>query len=102
MIRPIELKISVRRILEFDISNSGSAPFGFFSHHELNLVYVRLTLPAPRDRHEVCTLKLLDEFVHSRFAHAHIGAEAVLAGKAIVLVPGVVKEHRIGDFGAEA
>ena len=73
-----------------------------FLHHELDFVEVGLALAPAGDLDEIGFLQLLDEFADARLAHAHVGGEPILTGEAAVVVPGVMQEHRIGDFGAEA
>src|ERR1700688_1753448 len=34
--------------------------------------------------------------------HAHVCGQRLLTGKAVIVVPSIVQEHRIGDFGSKA
>src|ERR1019366_8005858 len=87
--------MSIGRILEFDISNSGIPLPRLFLHHKLDLIQIGPPLPASRDYDEAIPLKLLDELVHAGFAHAHLRSKTVLSGKAAISVPCVVKEHGV-------
>jgi hypothetical protein len=71
-------------------------------HHKFDLIQVGLPLAATGDLNEARPFQLLDELADPRLAHAHVAREPLLAGKATVVVPGVVQEHGIGDFGAQA
>src|SRR6266851_9238555 len=103
-LRLAELRFTVGRILDFDISKSGVrlslARLAF--HHEIHLVEIGLPLATALDLDQAGCLQLLDELVHPRDAHAHVVREPVLARKATVVVPSEMQEHRISDLGTQA
>ena len=74
---------------------------GLLFDHEIDGVEVRPPLPASRNFNERTALKLLDEAIDARDAHADILGEAVLAGKAKIVVPGVAEKQRVDRLCAD-
>src|SRR5277367_3689631 len=86
-------------ILDFRLWKSG-LPYLLFNH-EIYGVKVRLPLSPSRDLDQRTTLKFLYESVDARDAHGDILGEALLAGEAKIVVPGIAKEQRVDRLCAD-
>jgi hypothetical protein len=103
-LRPVELRFTAGRIPDFDISKSRlrRAWLAFAFHPEIHLIEIGFPLPPAGNLDEPACLQLLDVFVYPRDAHAHVAGKPFLAGKAAVVVPSEMQEHRVRDLGPEA
>jgi hypothetical protein len=70
-------------------------------HWKVDGVTIRLSLTATLDRDEAASFQLSNEFGNAASAHAHVGRQAFLAGKAGIIVPGVTQEHGVSDFRSD-
>jgi len=95
----VEYLFSTGGILDFRRRKSRIPDLPF--DHEVDGVEVGPPLPASRNFNQRTALKLLDEAVDARNAHADILGEAVLAGKTKVVVPGVAEKQRVDRLCAD-
>ena len=68
-------------------------------HDEVDDVEVGLSLSAALDLDETAVFELRDGPADGRDVRAHVLGEALLAGEAQIVVPGVAEEERVGGLG---
>lgn len=64
-------------------------------------VKVGASLAASLDADHASLLQFTDVLRHTRAAHANGFAERLLAGEALIIVPGIAQEHRVNDLRPE-
>src|SRR5580704_11962838 len=67
---------------------------------QVKLIEICLPLAAPPDGDELLPLQLLNVGVGAVSRYAHVHGEPLLARKTIILLPGILQQHRIHELRA--
>lgn len=65
---------------------------------EVQLVDIGLALTASLDRQQSCRLKRFEVAANTALVQAHVGREALLAWKAVVVLPSIAEQHGEGHL----